>query len=177
MRLAVPNLKEYLKFLFKINDTLNTIAFKSWSNNLQLKISSTCVLICVIFSISLKTRDLEEKYKSLMNSYQIHDKNRFSIPAKRISIASISSSQFSTINIFGFHDAFHFFSKLSASLIDSVRGGSRTAATSKMERFVIIVNGWKPLTIITKRSILDVAAVLDPPLSVVSTCMAKEPTI
>ena len=25
------------------------------------------------------------------------------------------------------------------------RGGSRTAATSKMERFVIIVNGWKPL--------------------------------
>ena len=28
-----------------------------------------------------------------------------------------------------------------------VRGGSRTAATSKMERFVIIVNGWKPLKI------------------------------
>ena len=44
------------------------------------------------------------------------------------------------------------------------RGGSRTAATSKMERFVIIVNGFQPLTIITKRSILDVAAVLDPPL-------------
>ena len=46
----------------------------------------------------------------------------------------------------------------------SGRGGSRAAATSKMERFVIIVNGWKPLTIITKRSILDVAAALDPPL-------------
>ena len=44
------------------------------------------------------------------------------------------------------------------------RGGSRTAATSKMEHFVIIVNSWKPLTIITKSSILDVAAVLDPPL-------------
>ena len=44
------------------------------------------------------------------------------------------------------------------------RGGSRAAATSKMEHFVIIVNGWKPLTIITKRSILDVAAALDPPL-------------
>ena len=44
------------------------------------------------------------------------------------------------------------------------RGGSRTAATSKVELFVIIVNGWKPLTIITKSSILDVAAVLDPPL-------------
>ena len=44
------------------------------------------------------------------------------------------------------------------------RGGSRTAATFKMERFMIIVNGWKRLTIITKRSILDAAAVLDPPL-------------
>ena len=44
------------------------------------------------------------------------------------------------------------------------RGGYRTAATFKMARFVIIVNGFYPLTIITKRSILDVAAVLDPPL-------------
>ena len=44
------------------------------------------------------------------------------------------------------------------------RGGSRAAATSKMERFVIIVNGSKPLTVITKRSTLDVAAALDPPL-------------
>ena len=43
-------------------------------------------------------------------------------------------------------------------------GGSRTAATSKIERCVIIVNGFQPLTIITKRSILDVAAALDPPL-------------
>ena len=43
-------------------------------------------------------------------------------------------------------------------------GGSRDAGTSKMERFVIIVNGWKPLTIITNRSILDVAAALDPSL-------------
>ena len=37
-------------------------------------------------------------------------------------------------------------------------GGSRAAATS------IIVNGFQPLTIITKRSILDVAVALDPPL-------------
>ena len=44
------------------------------------------------------------------------------------------------------------------------RGGSRTAATPKMERFVVIVNVWKPLTIFTKRSILDVAADLDPRL-------------
>ena len=48
------------------------------------------------------------------------------------------------------------------------RGGSRAAATSNMERFVIIVNGWKPLTIITKRSILDVAAALDPPMALIS---------
>ena len=45
-----------------------------------------------------------------------------------------------------------------------IRGGSRTAAISKMEHFVIIVNGWKPLTIITKRSILNATAVLNPPV-------------
>ena len=35
-----------------------------------------------------------------------------------------------------------------------------------MECFVIIVNGFQLLTIITKRSILDVATALDPPLMV-----------
>ena len=40
------------------------------------------------------------------------------------------------------------------------RGGCRASETSKMECFVITVNGLKPLTIITKRSILDVAAAL-----------------
>ena len=49
-------------------------------------------------------------------------------------------------------------------LVTLTRSGSRTAATSKVDLFVIIVNGWKPLTIITKSSTLDVAAVLDPPL-------------
>ena len=42
------------------------------------------------------------------------------------------------------------------------KGGSRAAATSKMERFVILVNGFQPLTIITKCSILEAAAALDP---------------
>ena len=28
-----------------------------------------------------------------------------------------------------------------------IRGGSRTAVTSKMEHFVIIVTGWKPISI------------------------------
>ena len=45
-----------------------------------------------------------------------------------------------------------------------IRGGSRTAATSKMEHFVIIVNSFQSLTIITKHPILDVAAALDPSL-------------
>ena len=49
-------------------------------------------------------------------------------------------------------------------MLELIRGGSRAAATSKMESFVIIVNGWKPLTIIIKHSISDVAAALDPPL-------------
>ena len=36
------------------------------------------------------------------------------------------------------------------------KGGSRTVAACKIEHFVIIVNGWKPLTIMTKRSILEI---------------------
>ena len=56
----------------------------------------------------------------------------------------------------------------------SSRGGSRADPpllelwiqhpTSKAEHFVIIATAWKPLTIITKRTILDVAAALYPPL-------------
>ena len=44
------------------------------------------------------------------------------------------------------------------------RDESRTPATSKVGLFVIIGNGWEPLTIITKSSTSDVTAVLDPPL-------------
>ena len=44
------------------------------------------------------------------------------------------------------------------------RGGSRADATSNMECFVIIINGFQPLTIFTKRSVLDVAAALVSPL-------------
>ena len=56
--------------------------------------------------------------------------------------------------------------KISVLSLDALltRGGSRTAATPKVELFVIIVNGWKPLTIITESSTLDIAAVLDPSL-------------
>ena len=38
-----------------------------------------------------------------------------------------------------------------------------------MERFVIIINGFQPLTVITKCSILDVAVALDPSLH--SVCL------
>ena len=54
---------------------------------------------------------------------------------------------------------------LSIFFADHSEAGLGAAAISKMERFAIIVNGFQPLTIITKRSILDVAATLDPPLS------------
>ena len=52
------------------------------------------------------------------------------------------------------------FEWLWGSYLDFPRGGSRAAATSKMEHFVIIVNGLQSLTNITKRSILNVAAAL-----------------
>ena len=44
-----------------------------------------------------------------------------------------------------------------------------------MELFVIIVNGFQLLTIITKRSILDVAAALDPPLVLFAVLWFKWP--
>ena len=57
--------------------------------------------------------------------------------------------------------------------MSGISGTSRAAATSKMKCFVIIVNGWKPLTIITKHSILDVAAALDPPLGILVHVLAS----
>ena len=55
----------------------------------------------------------------------------------------------------------------------SIRGGSRTAATSKMRRFAIIVNGFHPLTIMAKCPILDVAAALEPPVSIKQSLSSK----
>ena len=46
-----------------------------------------------------------------------------------------------------------------------LRGGSRTPATSNVELYVIIVNGFQLLSIITKSSALDVAVVLGPSLT------------
>ena len=44
------------------------------------------------------------------------------------------------------------------------RGGSRAAATSKMECFVIIVNSFQSLTVITKALHLGCCSSLDPHL-------------
>ena len=49
-------------------------------------------------------------------------------------------------------------------MLPVIKSGSRTAEPSKTKHFKIIVNDWKPLTIITKRSILDAEGILDPPL-------------
>ena len=40
---------------------------------------------------------------------------------------------------------------------------------------MIIVNGWKPLTVITKCPILDVAAVLDLPLTLTLIMISEQP--
>ena len=53
------------------------------------------------------------------------------------------------------------------SSTNKIRGGSRAAATLTIEHFVIIVSGFQPLTIITKRSILDVVVALDPHLKMI----------
>ena len=58
--------------------------------------------------------------------------------------------------------AFYYWEKWNFGIF--ARGESRPSATSKMEHFVIIVNGFQPLTITWKPSILDVATAQDPPL-------------
>ena len=66
---------------------------------------------------------------------------------------------------FGIPERF-FFAESSLQMLRTqiLRGGFRTAATSKVELFGIIINGFQPLTIMTKSSTLDVAVVLEPPL-------------
>ena len=44
--------------------------------------------------------------------------------------------------------------------ISNDRGKSGVAETSGVEHYVVVVSDWKPLTIVTERSILDVAACL-----------------
>ena len=70
--------------------------------------------------------------------------------------------------IFEFRDGSSFSKKRGffRPVYTAIRGRSRAATTSKLEHFVIIVNGFQLLTFITKRTILDVAAVLDPSLAI-----------
>ena len=45
-----------------------------------------------------------------------------------------------------------------------MRVGSRTHVGSEVEFFLIIVNGFQPLALVIRYSILDLEVVLDPPL-------------
>ena len=64
----------------------------------------------------------------------------------------ISEILFESLESFQWYDDYFFQT--------SIRGGSRTTTTSKMEHFVIIVNGWKPLSskgvIISEKDILEI---------------------
>ena len=57
-----------------------------------------------------------------------------------------------------------------------IRRGSRTDAASKVELFVIIVNVFQPLTIITKSSTSDAAAALDVSLGIKEALEMKFPS-
>ena len=54
-------------------------------------------------------------------------------------------------------------------LVTAIRGASKTAATSLMRLFLVIVNELQPLTIVAKSSFSDIAAVLDLSLSITIT--------
>ena len=89
------------------------------------------------------------------------------LPHDKFTLLHIKQTIFFYKNIFTSYEQYLFaflFSEKRKKTRTDHRGGSRTAATSKMELFVIIVNGFQPLTMITKSSMLDVATVLDPPL-------------
>ena len=113
-----------------------------------------CVLINLLTRCSVM-KNLQNLQKTSMKRFTVKEAQYF------------ESSLFWTkrsgkYNFLGIYKTFN--------ITNSTRGGSRTAATSKIEHFLIIVNGWKPLTIITKSSILDIAAARDPPLSTNLDC-------
>ena len=51
--------------------------------------------------------------------------------------------------------------------MSKLRDVPRTPATSKMKFFVTLVNGFQPLTNVTKNSMLDLAGVLETPLIII----------
>ena len=51
--------------------------------------------------------------------------------------------------------------------MSKLRDVSKTPATSKMKFFVTLVNGFQPLTNVTKNSMLDLAGVLETPLIII----------
>ena len=55
--------------------------------------------------------------------------------------------------------------------LQSVEADTWTDAKCKVGLFVTIVNDWKPLTIVTKNSILDFAPIQDPPLGLLENSL------
>ena len=51
--------------------------------------------------------------------------------------------------------------------MSKLRGVPRTPATSKMKLFVTLVNGFHPFTNVTKKSMSDIAGVLETPLIII----------
>ena len=119
-----------------------------WNIHLCIKLlSKRCFVLCVIWELN-KVGHTKNLFKSSTCDFS-YSNHKLKIPFA------------TTVSIYS--DPFSVMSESWGWLYYS-RGRSRTAATSKMEHFVVIVNGWKLLPIITKSSTLDVSAVLDPPL-------------
>ena len=143
----------WLYVLISLLSTLCSFVVEFMLQGLYVLVSLLCCL-CVLMYLSLKSC-----------SSTFHMLNLCSRIIDVVSSALIFSFMFFSF-IIGF--TFWFLYCLLYGLVSlhwlQVRGGFRAAAASKMERFVIIVNRFQPITIITKHSILNVAGILDPPL-------------
>ena len=88
----------------------------------------------------------------------------FRINFSKVSATASQLNTYPKLHASGIQTPLYYFLRFYKNPETLRKGGSRAAATSKMECFVIIVSSFQPLTIITKHSTLDVAAALDPPL-------------
>ena len=145
---------------------LNFLLYQGFVNFKQIFFDDYAYWWCFnVFTVKVKCR---KSYWGihLDNLYhrEFSDVSRFTNLVTIVEFVSNIKYSFNFIPYMVYPDCQYCITQLVITCSKPTRGWSRAAATFKMERFVIIVNGFKPLTIITKRSILDVAAVLDPPL-------------
>ena len=150
---------DYIKSLLIRNKALN-------SSKTQIFLPNMCIDLS--FSrISSNAALVEQKHNFSFFSSQdseplviLEDQQR---PSETTENNAVNVSKFDRVGGYFCSDTF---SNLRKKFLIECDIGSRAVATSKIERFVIIVNSWKPLTIIAKYSILDAASALDPPLNV-----------